>query len=126
VSAFNHMLYLRVPKSWVALIEAAAKAQDSNPSQYVREAIAVSLAQDGFSTASPQREFALVCDGALVEPAVPLSLRPFCGDVIITAWPAPLDTEGYSWWPIETEGEPNDTRPRYRIDGERVVRCWET
>jgi hypothetical protein len=92
-SKFDHALMARIPKSWAALISVAAKSLSTTPSQYVREAIAVSLAQDGLNTTPPQQEFALVCNGALVSgPA---------GNVIKTHWPTPIaDCE---WTAIEVD-----------------------
>jgi hypothetical protein len=114
---FNHMFYVRVPKSWMALLEAAAKAQDSNPGQYAREALAVSLAQDGFSTTA-QQEFALVTDnGELV------SANARDADVaVVTTWPAPV--AGFDWFPIDGPATGHG-RPSYRVDGEQVIRTWE-
>jgi hypothetical protein len=123
MSKFDHALCARIPTSWAALIEVAAKAQDTTPSQYVREAIAVSLAQDGFSTAAPEREYALICDGALVEPNVPIHMKHLYGKSITTFWPTVLEA-GYEWWPLETEGEPDGTMPNYRVAGDRVVRSY--
>lgn len=123
MSAFDHMFYVRIPKFWVPLIEAAAKAQDSNASQYAREALAQCLLEDGFSTTAEQ-EYALTCNGALVLPDIPADLKHLCGTTILTYWPTPVVGDGYEWLPITEDGEPNGTRPKYRVDGERVIRHY--
>lgn len=120
---FDHMLYTRVPKSWVAPLEAAAKSQGINSSQYVRECIAQCLTQDGFSPNAP-KEFALTCDGEIVAPNVPHHIKHLCGTAILAFVPVPVE-EGYEWWPVETEGAPNGaTMPRYRVADGKVIRFY--
>lgn len=122
---YVHTMKLPVHAGWREAINAAAQRDGIKPTTWMRMAIARDLEEAGlFPSPAAEQEFALVCDGELVSPNMPLNIRHLCGSAITTFWPAPVETEGYSWLPLETEGEPDGRLPSYRVDGERVIRTY--
>jgi hypothetical protein len=120
---FDHMIRFCAPSVVYAAIHHAAHQQSIKPSEWLRGAVSETLSRDGFDPAARSEEFALVADGALVAPNVPFPTS----NAITTLWPAPVETEGYAWLPVETEGTPNGTYgelPSYRIEGARVIRSY--
>jgi hypothetical protein len=124
---FDHMIRFCAPSVVYAAIHHAAHKQGIKPSEWLRGAVSEALSRDGFDPAAGSEEFALVADSALVEPNVPLNLKPYCGKAITTCWPAPDVGDGYEWWPVTDENcDHGHGLPSYRIDGARVVRTWPT
>jgi hypothetical protein len=119
---FDHMVRFCAPSVVHAAIHHAAHKQRIKPSEWLRGAVSEALSRDGFGATARSEEFALVADGGFVDPNFPPHLKPYCGTTITTFWPSPV--EGCVWLPVETEGVPNGTMPRYRVDGERVIRSY--
>jgi hypothetical protein len=133
---FDRSVKTRVPASWLPHLRTAARAFDCTVSEYIREAIAQVLVDDGFAPADPdapqdqtagelydvidgQRQWYLVSDA----------------DAILTGpqWSAekPDDAAIGAWLPVfNIDSRVFDRRkhwrldPELRVEGDRVVRFY--
>jgi hypothetical protein len=134
MSAFNRRIYARVPAAWLEHLETAARAFDCTVSEYLREALAEALVNDGFAPKDPtsdsqtigelqdvvdgQREWYLISDANILTGPRRSAEKP--NDAAIGTW-LPV---------VNADSEPFDRRrhwrltPEMRVEPDRVVRFY--